>query len=94
MQLHIADHDIDAGGGLALGRLEHRVGFADAGAGAEEDGQAPALRARLLGLQLCEQLVRIGPAILATKVVHPPALSSIRASGSSAARRQRETQCS
>ena len=64
MRLDVADDDIDAVGAHAARGLEHRVGLADAGACAEEDGSLPRLRAGLLGLDAREQLVGIGPIVV------------------------------
>ncbi|MEY9757287.1 hypothetical protein ABIE73_004682 [Bradyrhizobium yuanmingense] len=46
MGLDETDHDIDAGLALGLGALQHLVGLADAGSGADEDLQ-PAARTLL-----------------------------------------------
>ena len=60
VRLDIADHDVGARRFRAKSRLEHRIGLADTGRGAEEHPQPSALRTRLLGLYLGEELVRIG----------------------------------
>ncbi len=62
VRLDVADHHVDA---LRLQRvrlLQHRVGLADAGGGAEEDLQPAAPGLRLLALHPREQRVRIGRA--------------------------------
>jgi len=41
--------------------LQHGVGLADAGGGAEEDAQMPVAGARFLGLMRSRQLVRVRP---------------------------------
>ena len=64
VQLDVADHNIHAFGAPPLRGLEHRVALADAGIGTEENGQAPASRARLALLQLGKQQVRIGPVMI------------------------------
>ena len=61
VRLDIADDHIGAGGAQAPRGLQHGVGLADAGGGAEEDAQTPALGAGLLGLDVSEELIRIGP---------------------------------
>ncbi len=58
--LEEADDDVLAFAAQRPRRGQHRVGLADAGRGAEIDAQAAALRARLLRLDLREQLVGIG----------------------------------
>ena len=59
VRLDVADHDVGARRLRGERGLEHRVGLADARGGAEEDAQAAAARACLLGLHLRQQLVRI-----------------------------------
>ncbi len=61
MRLEIADHDVGAGRLGGARRLQHGVGLADAGGGAEEDAQPAAGGAGLLGLDVGEKLVRVGP---------------------------------
>ena len=50
MRLDVADDEVDAARAHAARGLQHRVGLADAGAGAEEDAQLAAPGLRLLGL--------------------------------------------
>ena len=59
--LHVADDDVGSTRTQTAGRLEHRVGLADTGRGAEEDAQTSTLGARLFGLNTSEELIRIGP---------------------------------
>ena len=91
MRLDVADDDVGPGRLGGERRLEHGVGLADAGRGAEEDPQSPAARPRLLGLDLCQQLVRIRAV-----VGHALIIARRRARGSTparsrAARRARRT---
>jgi hypothetical protein len=60
VQLDVADDHVDAVVALAPRRFEHRVALADAGRRAEKNAQPAALRARLVELDLREQLVGIG----------------------------------
>ena len=59
VRLDAADDDVDALGALLAGRLEHGVGLADAGGGAEEDLELAACLAGFLLLDAGEQLVGI-----------------------------------
>ena len=61
--LDVAGDDIDAGGALLVGGLEHGVGFADAGRGAEEDFQLALGRASLFGLHPRQERIGIGTII-------------------------------
>jgi hypothetical protein len=63
---NVADDDVGATRTRTAGRLEHRVGLADTGRGAEEDAQTPTLGARLFGLNTSEELIRIGPDFIHT----------------------------
>jgi hypothetical protein len=56
-----ADDESGAVAQLLLGGAEHGVGFADAGAHAEEDFQTTAARARLVAAEGCEEGVGIRP---------------------------------
>ena len=60
VQLHVADDDVDAVLALLPGRLQHRVGLADAGGRAEEHLQLPAPPLSLLCLDPGQQRVGIG----------------------------------
>ncbi len=60
MGLDDADQHVHALVGARAGGLQHRVGLADAGRGAEEDLQPAALLPLLLALDLVEKLVGIG----------------------------------
>src|SRR5580765_1271423 len=75
--LHIADDDVGTTRTQTAGRLEHRIGLADTGRGAEENAQAPTLGARLFGLNTSEELIRIGP-----DFVHTVSLRDLDRSGS------------
>ena len=55
-----ADEHVDALGFARLGGLEHGIGLADAGGGAEEDLQLAAAEASFLLLRLLEQFVGVG----------------------------------
>ena len=59
-----ADDDVDALVALLARGREHRVGLADAGAGAEEDPQLAALLRPLLALNAGEELVGVGAFVL------------------------------
>ena len=63
VRLNVTDHDIGSAGPDAPRRLQHCVGFTYAGCRAKENPEAPALGARLFGLNVGEQLIRIGPLI-------------------------------
>ena len=52
MRLDVTDDNVRAGGASASGRLQHRVGLADARDRAKEDAQPAASRAGFLGLDL------------------------------------------
>jgi hypothetical protein len=54
VRLDIASDDIHAGGALLVSGLEHGIGLADAGGGAEEDFQTALGRASLFGLDAGE----------------------------------------
>ena len=60
-----------------LRRAQHREGLADAGGGAEEDPQPAAPRARLLGLDVREQLVGIGPRLDCHSELHHRVTSGV-----------------
>ncbi len=60
MRLDDAHQHVHALVGARAGGLQHRVGLADAGRGAEEDLQPAALLPLLLALDLVEKLVGIG----------------------------------
>ncbi len=66
MGFHVGDDDVASGFQFALGRLEHGVRFAHAGAHAEKDLETTAPGAGRLALDRCEQGVGIG----ALAVVH------------------------
>ena len=59
-----ADHDVHALPGLGARRLQHGVGLAHAGRGAEEDLEAPAARLPLLLANPGEQGFGVGTAVL------------------------------
>src|SRR5882762_12026141 len=65
--LDITDHHVGSARAKAAGRLEHGVGFTDAGGCAEEDTQPSTFGARLVGLNVSKELIRIG-----TDFVHAP----------------------
>ena len=66
-------------------RLEHRVRLADARRRAEEDLEPRALRAHLLGLDLREQRIGIGPIVARRVVAHVDhSTAAVRSSRSSA----------
>ena len=56
-----AGDDVDAGGALGARGLEHRVGLADAGGGAEEDLQLAPRPPRLFITHVREEGIGIGP---------------------------------
>src|SRR5262249_57827531 len=72
MRLDDTGDDVNAGGALGAGRLEHGVRLADAGGGAEEDLQLAARPARLLFSDAKEQLIGIGPSIGHAAMSLPP----------------------
>jgi hypothetical protein len=61
MWLDIADHHVSSTRAQTPSSLEHGVGLTNAGACAEEDAQTSALGAGLFGLNVSEELIRIGP---------------------------------
>ena len=81
VRLHVADDQVGAGGVDAACRLEHCVGLADTGGSAEEDFQPAAARARLVFLDLLEQLIGVRPGF-----GHVAFISARRAPGSAPVR--------
>ncbi len=63
VRLDPADHHVDTRGALGARRLEHGVGLADAGGGAEEDLEASALRVGLVAPDALQQGVGVRPLV-------------------------------
>ena len=61
VRLNVPDDDVGASRSRGACCLEHRVGLADAGCGAEKNAQPSAPRLCLFGLNAREQLIRVRP---------------------------------
>ncbi len=59
--LDIPDHDVSSTRPHIVCGLEHGVGLAHTGGGTKKNAQASTLGASLFGLDVSEQLIRIGP---------------------------------